>query len=74
MQKAAVNSIVDRKEKTAKDRRVKWTAYYNLKTWFNSWQEELIKLGFAHYDENKKVVILWDNLNAFSILTKLVWY
>eukprot|EP00804_Cyclotella_cryptica_P002589 CCRYP_010430-RA/>CCRYP_010430-RA protein AED:0.08 eAED:0.03 QI:0/0/0/1/0/0/2/0/413 len=53
LQKAAANSIVVGKGKNAKDRRVKWTTYYNLKTWFDSWQEELIELGFAKYDENK---------------------
>ena len=56
LQKAAAESIVVGKGKNAEDRRVKWTIYFNLKTWFDSWQEELIELGFAHYDEKNKVI------------------
>ena len=62
MQKAAAESIVVEKGKSAEDRRVKWTTYFNLKTWFDSWQEELIELGFAHYDEKNKVIIPPDKL------------
>ena len=36
--------------------------YYNLKTWFDSWQEELIELGFANLDDENKVVIPLDKL------------
>ena len=36
--------------------------YYNLKTWFDSWQEELIELGFANLDDENKVVIPPDKL------------
>jgi hypothetical protein len=62
LQKAAAESIVVGKGKNAEDRRIKWTTYYNLKTWFESWQEDLIELGFAHYDEENKVVIPSDKL------------
>ncbi len=62
LQKAAAESIVVGKGKNAEDRRIKWTTYYNLKTWFDSWQEDLIELGFAHYDEENKVVIPSDKL------------
>ena len=55
LQKAAVGSILVEKEKNVKDRRVKWTTYYNLKTWLDSWQEELIELGFAKYDDENKI-------------------
>lgn len=60
--KATADRIVVGKGKNAEDRRVKWTTYYNLKSWFDSWQEELIKLGFVHYDEKSKVVIPPDKL------------
>ena len=36
--------------------------YYNLKTWFDSWQEELIELGFANLDDENKVIIPPDKL------------
>ena len=36
--------------------------YYNLKTWFDSWKEELIELGFAKYDDENKVFIPPDKL------------
>ena len=62
LQKGAADSIVVGKGKNAEDWRVKWTTYYNFKTWFDSWQENLIELGFAHYDEENKVVIPSDKL------------
>ncbi len=62
LQKAAADSIVVGKGKNAEDRRVKWMTYYNLKTWFDSWQEELIELGFANLDDENKVVIPPDKL------------
>jgi hypothetical protein len=70
LQKAAANSIVVGKGKNAEDRRVKWTTYYNLKTWFDSWQEELIELGFANYDDENKVAIPPDKLERILNVNK----
>ena len=70
LQKAAADSIVVGKGKNAEDRRVKWTTYYHLKTWFDSWQEKLIELGFAHYDEKSKVVIPPDKLECILNVDK----
>ncbi len=49
-------------------KKVKWTTYYNLKTWFNSWQENLIELGLANYNEKNKVVIPSDKLEHILII------
>jgi hypothetical protein len=67
LQKGAANSIVVGKGKNAGDMRVKWMTYYNLKTWFDSWQEELIELGFANYDVKIKSSFHPTNWNAFSM-------
>jgi hypothetical protein len=32
---------------SAEERRVKWTTYFNLKRWFDNWERDLVKLGFA---------------------------
>ena len=52
------------------NRRVKWTTYYNLKTWFDSWQENLMELGFAHYGEENTVVIPFDILERILNIVK----
>ena len=32
------------------DRRVKWTTYRNLNSWFLNWEHDLEELGFAYRD------------------------
>lgn len=46
------------KANNAEDRRVIWMTYFNLKTWFDSWKEELILLGFAYHNQDNEVIIL----------------
>ena len=58
---AAASTVVG-KGQNVEDRRVKWTTYYNLKTWFDSLQEELIELGFVKYDDENKVFVPPDKL------------
>ncbi|KAL7490610.1 hypothetical protein ACHAWT_000174 [Skeletonema menzelii] len=41
----------------AEERRVQWTTYSNLKSWFNNWERDLIELGFAYQDDDGKVII-----------------
>ena len=38
------------KSKNVEDRRIWWTTYKNLCLWFDNWEHDLIKLGFAHRD------------------------
>lgn len=63
----AAAGIVVGKGQNVEDRRVKWTTYYNLKTWFNSWQKELIELGFAHFDTKTKLYnVCGANVDAYK--------
>ncbi len=40
----------------AEQRRIMWTTYYNLKSWFDNWESDLLKLGFAKKVEGKTVI------------------
>jgi|EP01082_Thalassiosira_pseudonana_P008128 hypothetical protein len=40
----------------AEQRRIMWTTYYNLKSWFDNWESDLLKLGFAKKEEGKTVI------------------
>eukprot|EP00975_Prorocentrum_lima_P042046 8837717-Prorocentrum_lima.AAC.1 len=39
-----------------------WTTYYNLKSWFNNWERDLLELGFANKNEKKETIIPEDQL------------
>jgi hypothetical protein len=39
------------------DRRVRWTTYSNINSWFDNWERDLVELGFAFYGKDGKVVI-----------------
>eukprot|EP00984_Skeletonema_dohrnii_P018305 scaffold8528_cov85-Skeletonema_dohrnii-CCMP3373.AAC.1 len=40
----------------AEQRRIMWTTYYNLKSWFDNWEKDLLELGFAKKVEGKTVI------------------
>ena len=42
-------------------RRIMWTTYFNLKSWFNNWERDLLELGFAQ-KQGKKTIIPPDQL------------
>lgn len=42
----AVDLLCDKSD-NAEDRRIMWTTYHNLKTWFVNWEKDLLDLGFA---------------------------
>ena len=43
---------------TAKQRRIMWTTYNNLRMWFANWEHDLVELGFAYRKDNNKVIIV----------------
>ena len=45
------------KVNNAEERRVRWTTYFNIKSWFDNWDNDLVKLGFASRDDNDNIVI-----------------
>ena len=51
------------KGETAEDRRILWTTYDNLKTWFDNWEHDLVELGFATKDASGHVVIPEEQLS-----------
>ena len=32
------------------DQRIRWTTYSNISSWFDSWEYDLVNLGFAFFD------------------------
>jgi hypothetical protein len=40
----------------AEQRRIMWTTYYNLKSWFNNWERDLLELGFAEKVDGKTLI------------------
>ena len=55
--KATAVDIYADKSVPVEDRRIRWTTYTNLKTWFDNWSRDLIELGFATADEMGHAVI-----------------
>mgnify|MGYP006893427141 CR=1 FL=1 len=43
------------------DRRVRWTTYTNLKSWFNNWEHDLEELGFG------KILLLFIYFNTIRL-------
>jgi hypothetical protein len=39
------------------DRRIRWTNYTNISSWFDNWENDLVHLGFAFYDEHGQCII-----------------
>jgi len=40
----------------AEQRRIMWTTYYNLKSWFDNWERDLLELGFAKKVDGKTII------------------
>ena len=64
MAATAVDLLVSKSE-MAEDRRIKWTTYDNLKTWFDNWSADLVELRFTEVkaDGDVDVVIPEAQLN-----------
>ena len=39
------------------DRRVKWTTYRNINSWFINWEHDLEELGFSYRDDAVYIII-----------------
>jgi hypothetical protein len=46
----------------AKDRRVHWTTFANISSWFDNWEFDLVELGFATRDTDGKIAISAEQL------------
>ena len=54
--KATAIDLLASKGQTAEHRRIQWTTYNNIKTWFDNWEEALIELGFAERINGRAVI------------------
>lgn len=55
LQESGVDLNVGRSN-NAEQRRIMWTTYYNLKSWFNNWERDLLELGFAKKVDGKTII------------------
>ena len=39
------------------DRRVKWTTYRNINSWFINWEHDLEELGFSYRDDDRGLIV-----------------
>ena len=67
LQETAIN-ISAKLEQTVEDRQKQWTTYGNLNLWFDTWEKNLVKLGFAYRDDEEKMLFLMKSLEESSIL------
>ena len=61
LQEISIN-ISAKVEQTVEDRQKQWTTYGNLNLWFDTWEKNLVKLGFAYRDDEEKMLFLMRNL------------
>jgi len=41
----------------SEERRIRWTTWPNINSWFDNWEKDLVELGFAYYDEDEHLII-----------------
>ena len=54
--KATAIDLLASKGKIAEHRRIQWTTYNNIKTWFDNWEVKLVELGFAEKIDGRTVI------------------
>eukprot|EP00804_Cyclotella_cryptica_P024959 CCRYP_015507-RC/>CCRYP_015507-RC protein AED:0.06 eAED:0.04 QI:0/0/0/1/0/0/2/0/553 len=55
--KSTALELTSGRSNNVEERRVCWTTYFNIKSWFDNWERDLLELGFADVDVNGKTVI-----------------
>ena len=59
---ATVKNLDSSTMNIAKDRRVRWTTFANISSWFDNWEFDLVELGFATRDADGKIAISAEQL------------
>ena len=59
---------------TVEDNQIFWTNYCDIKTWFKSYEEELIKQGVAIQMNNRKIIINDDQLSHITNLDETAMF
>ncbi len=60
--KSTALELTSSRSNNVEERRVCWTTYFNIKSWFDNWERDLLELGFAKTDSNGKTVIPMEQL------------
>jgi hypothetical protein len=55
--------LLSKVTENVEDRRVRWTTYTNLKSWFNNWEHDLEELGFGKRNEEGDLIIPEEQLS-----------
>ena len=61
---ATAVEILSTLTKNVEERRIIWTTYNNLKSWFDNWEHDLEYLGFAKRDEEGYLYIPVEQLSC----------
>ena len=68
LQETAINLIV-RAEPPVEDQKNQRTNYGNINLWFDTWEKDLVGLGFEYRDDKENMLFLMSSLEESSILT-----
>ncbi len=60
--KSTALELTSGRSNNVEERRVRWTTYFNIKSWFDNWERDLLELGFAEVDSEGKTVIPMEQL------------
>ena len=60
--KSTALELTSGRSNNVEEGRVHWTTYFNIKSWFDNWERDLLELGFAEVDSEGKTVIPTEQL------------
>ena len=72
--KSTALELTSGRSNNVEERHVHWTIYFNIKSWFDNWERDLLELGFAEVDSKGKTVIPMEELEKILILMKHVLF
>jgi hypothetical protein len=72
--KSTALELTSGRSNTVEERWVHWTTYFNIKSWFDNWERDLLELGFAEVDSKGMTVIPTEQLKKISILMRHVLF
>ena len=55
--KETAAEILSKVMDNVEDRRVKWTTYRNINSWFINWEHDLEELGFSYRDDDRDLIV-----------------
>jgi len=63
--KSTAMELTSNRSNNVEERCVWWTTDFNIKSWFDNWERDLLELGFAEVDSDRKTVITMEQLKKY---------